>query len=157
LYNHGESDAPDYGSYRSSKGAYHVPKECKKLVVEKVAALAEVGVDQIESFAMSVYEPGQHYLYHYDQDNLYSSHGRFCTVLVYLNEECEGGRTLFPRLRLAVKPRTGRAVVFNYGERFDSYNCLHGGEQVTRGTKYVLNVFIHRAVAGLPYSIYGYK
>ena len=57
------------------------------------------------------------------------------TFMVYLSDVEEGGETNFYRaggaLALAVRPRRGRALVFDH-------RCLHEGAAVRRGCKYVL-------------------
>ncbi len=57
------------------------------------------------------------------------------TFLVYLNGDFEGGHTRFDLASLpepvSVKPRAGLALAFAHG-------CLHEGEVVTSGVKYVL-------------------
>lgn len=58
------------------------------------------------------------------------------TVLVYLNDDVDGGETRFPDDNFGVSPRVGRVCVFPHDVR-------HEGVVVTRGTKYALrtNVF----------------
>jgi prolyl 4-hydroxylase len=53
------------------------------------------------------------------------------TVLVYLNDDIEGGATRFPDADVAIAPATGRACVF-------PHLLLHEGAVVARGTKYAL-------------------
>ncbi len=85
-----------------------------------------------ERFRYYRYGPGQRFAPHYD--------GRFTrneeehsklTFMVYLNDDFEGGETIFNRDNLSVKPRTGMALVFVHA-------ILHEGSSVTKGLKYVL-------------------
>lgn len=76
------------------------------------------------------YEPGQRFKMHKDgpwrEDGLTSE----WTLLIYLNENFEGGRTLF-RDGVTITPQTGSALLF-------IHRTWHEGEQVSMGIKYVL-------------------
>jgi predicted 2-oxoglutarate/Fe(II)-dependent dioxygenase YbiX len=80
------------------------------------------------------YDPGQMFAPHYDgcyeRDNGERSH---FTFMIYLNDDFEGGSTVFhgerPALRL--RPERGMALVFYHKQ-------LHEGAPVEKGRKYVL-------------------
>lgn len=76
------------------------------------------------------YEPGQHFKMHKDgpwrEDGLTSE----WTLLIYLNDNFEGGRTLF-RDGVTIVPQTGSALLF-------IHRTWHEGEQVSMGIKYAL-------------------
>lgn len=55
----------------------------------------------------------------------------FLTVMVYLNEDFEGGHTRFLRLGAEAIPRTGRVLLFQHA-------LLHEGAVVESGVKYAL-------------------
>jgi predicted 2-oxoglutarate/Fe(II)-dependent dioxygenase YbiX len=88
------------------------------------------------------YDPGQRFAPHYDgtyeRDNGERS---FFTFMIYLNEEMEGGETVFHRLpqgatpegsdTLRVKPKSGTALVFRH-------KLLHEGAPILKGRKYVM-------------------
>jgi len=75
------------------------------------------------------YPPGGHYVPHQDavSDLLY----RYFTIVCYLNDDFEGGRTWFPSLDYSTLPRTGMAIMFP--SRF--YHCA---QPVVRGEKFVI-------------------
>ena len=78
------------------------------------------------------YHPGQRFAPHFDgtfarSDDEYSR----LTLIVYLNDDCDGGETDFPELGRTVRPRTGSALLFQHA-------LLHEGCAVTRGVKYVV-------------------
>jgi len=75
------------------------------------------------------YSPGGHYRAHSDVGR--RTRNRYYTVLCYLNDDFEGGRTHFPDLNYAVAPHCGKAILFP--SRYQ-----HCGEQVTSGEKYLL-------------------
>jgi predicted 2-oxoglutarate/Fe(II)-dependent dioxygenase YbiX len=95
-----------------------------------------------DHFAVYRYDPGQRFKRHQD-GTVQTDRGeesRF-TVLVYLNDDCDGGETIFSDvdrsgsqikfLETPVKPRPGMALVFKH-------ELWHEGAPVTRGRKYVL-------------------
>ena len=95
-----------------------------------------------EQFAVYRYDPGQRFKRH--QDGVVTTEtgeeSRF-TVLIYLNNDCDGGETIFSDvdrtgsqirfIEASVKPRPGMALVFQH-------ELWHEGAAVTRGRKYVL-------------------
>lgn len=71
----------------------------------------------------------------YEQDSRrwYRSCDRDVSLLIYLNDDYQGGELLFNRLNYTYKPRTGDLVLFPSGNLF-----LHQSLPITRGTKYAL-------------------
>jgi prolyl 4-hydroxylase len=108
-----------------------------------------------ESLQIVNYQQGQSYSAHHDFVYPPVSHRlqptRFATLLFYLNDDFEGGRTVFPRAvnahhheGISIKPVRGTAVLF--------YNMLpdgnvddlsqHTGEAVVSGEKFIGNLWI---------------
>jgi prolyl 4-hydroxylase len=101
-----------------------------------------------ESLQVIRYKTGEEYTPHHDwvvasPDNRYQP-CRFATLLIYLNDDFEGGETIFPRAvnkhyqeGIKIQPQQGTAILF--------YNMLpdgnvddlsqHGSEKVTHGEK----------------------
>lgn len=78
------------------------------------------------------YQAGQHFGLHNDQFYFGPNETRsFLTLMVYLNDDFEGGETEFPEQNQLITPRTGTALLFQH-------MVLHAGRRVVRGTKYVL-------------------
>jgi predicted 2-oxoglutarate/Fe(II)-dependent dioxygenase YbiX len=95
---------------------------------EKLEDNEAIGLN--EQFRFYRYEPGQRFKRHID--------GRFkrntfeesrITFMIYLNEDCEGGETIFDEV--TIKPKTGDALCF-------IHELKHEGSAVTSGIKYVL-------------------
>jgi 8-oxo-dGTP diphosphatase len=95
-----------------------------------------------EQFAVYRYTPGQRFKRHQD-GTVTTGQGdesRF-TVLIYLNDDCEGGETIFSDadrsgsrvkfIETAVKPQIGMALLFRH-------ELWHEGAEVQKGVKYVL-------------------
>lgn len=60
------------------------------------------------------------------------------TLLIYLNDDFEGGETDFPTQAERIEPQAGRAVLFRHGTQ-------HRGATVEHGTKYVLRTEVYYA------------
>jgi prolyl 4-hydroxylase len=110
----------------------------------------------------SIAEPLQ--LVHYNPDEKYDPHhdftmpglvhlqpSRFATLLLYLNDNMEGGETAFPIWRngvtsgpLMVKPERGKAVLFYSvlpDGNFDNLS-LHEARPVRKGEKFLTNLWV---------------
>lgn len=89
-----------------------------------------VGVN--ERFRCYRYEPGQRFAPHHDGAFRRSlAECSELTFMIYLNDGFAGGDTAFHGFDLAVRPRTGMALLFQH-------QLLHEGCAVTAGRKYVL-------------------
>ncbi len=78
------------------------------------------------------YHPGEYFALHHDGSYVKGPRERsLLTLMVYLNEDFEGGATAFPELQQTFVPRTGSALLFQH-------MLLHEGCKVTRGTKYAI-------------------
>lgn len=77
------------------------------------------------------YEPGERHGVHWDTEVEAEGGISRITLVVYLNDDFQGGATDFPELELTISPRTGRALLFQH-------RVLHEATEVTQGTKYVL-------------------
>jgi predicted 2-oxoglutarate/Fe(II)-dependent dioxygenase YbiX len=84
-----------------------------------------------ERFKIYRYCPGQNFAMHTDASFIRNDNERsFQTLIVYLNEEYEGGETEFFGLE-TVKPKTGMATLF-------LHHLMHEGLPVESGVKYAL-------------------
>ena len=77
------------------------------------------------------YEVGHHFGVHSDQSYARGETRSLLTLMVYLDEDFDGGATTFTELGETVVPRTGDALWFQHA-------VLHAGSMVTRGTKHVM-------------------
>jgi prolyl 4-hydroxylase len=84
-----------------------------------------------ERFRYYRYDVGEYFRWHHDGAFVRSRSERsLFTVMVYLNDDFEGGTTDFEG-DLRIAPRRGMALLFEHHKR-------HQGAAVTRGRKYVL-------------------
>lgn len=78
------------------------------------------------------YRVGEYFAPHGDQSYPGGPGERsLLTLMIYLNDDFEGGQTAFLDLGKVIEPRRGRALLFQH-------MVLHEGRAVTRGVKYVL-------------------
>lgn len=128
-----------------------------KPLYERVSREFNIPFENAEDLQVVRYEPGQFYKAHHDAccDNVdkcqsFTKTGgqRQLTVLVYLNDDFEGGYTDFPNLGFKAKADPGDAIVF-YPLAKDSNRChplaLHGGLPVTRGEKWIANLWFRQS------------
>ncbi|MGI8734177.1 MAG: prolyl hydroxylase family protein [Pyrinomonadaceae bacterium] len=100
-----------------------------KLVKPLVEQLWKLDLSSCSGTQLLKYEAAGHYRPH--RDTGVDLEQRYFSVVCYLNDDFEGGRTLFPTLDYAVTPDAGRAVLF-------PSTYLHGSEPVIDGRKFVL-------------------
>jgi hypothetical protein len=77
------------------------------------------------------YEVGHHFGLHTDQSYPRDDARSLLTLLVYLDDDFEGGETEFPEQGRTIVPRAGAALWFQHA-------LLHAGKAVVRGVKHVL-------------------
>jgi hypothetical protein len=117
-------------------------------VLERIAKLSGLPLNGMEPTAVLNYAVGQEFPSHYDflepeapsfASEIARTGQRLATVLIYLNEDFEGGETYFPRLDFRFKGRKGDALLYhNIGpDGLPDRRTLHAGQPPTRGEKWV--------------------
>lgn len=130
-------DAVSFAKVLFDRIASHVPKQLKlgarydrRFGDIPQPSVAACGVN--ERLRCYRYEPGQRFGPHYDGAFVRSKDERsYLTLLIYLNEGYQGGRTRFLELDREIEPRVGRALFFQHA-------ILHEGAVVEEGVKYAL-------------------
>lgn len=117
------------------------------VVESKVAALLGADPARFESLQVIRYREGQEYKAHYDphfktspsDTDLLREH----TVVMYLNDDFDGGCTSFPFLKRDVHPVAGSALVFTSmtGGKIIR-ESKHQGKPPTRGTKWAATIWV---------------
>tara|TARA_B110000977_G_scaffold18197_1_gene21946 strand:+ start:1648 stop:2916 length:1269 start_codon:yes stop_codon:yes gene_type:complete len=114
---------------------------------DKAAKELNLNFNRGETLQGQKYEPGQYFRPHLDWfqgDSFYNhclhSGNRTHTLMIYLNDEFEGGGTDFPNLGITVKPEKGKAVWWrNLDDNMQGIqDVMHEGQDVTSGTKYIV-------------------
>ena len=88
-----------------------------------------------ESFNVLKYQTGQEYKAHYDGG---TATKRAISLILYLNDDYEGGHLEFTHQNLTIKPKPGMLVVFP-----SNYPYAHIAHPVTNGTKYAVVNWVH--------------
>jgi predicted 2-oxoglutarate/Fe(II)-dependent dioxygenase YbiX len=107
-------------------------KRAEPFCVKKLGFWDAIGLN--EMFRVYKYEVGQKFKMHMDGSYVRNNEEQsFYTLMIYLNEDFEGGSTLFRQHE--VKPKTGAALIFLHKLR-------HEGQELKSGVKYVLRTDI---------------
>lgn len=132
-----------------------------RAVEERAARVCGVDVSHIEALQIVRYHPGQKYDAHHDYFHYPLDNQRYVTLLVYLNDDFEGGATRFVHssVNKAVQPKTGTAAFWynsvpTTGVSGNSVKCLteseHQGTPPTSGIKYAVNIWVrHKPFRGV--------
>ena len=126
-------------------------------VGEAAARLTRMPLHHQEMLQVAMYERGGKFAEHYDACDAEpevcerfnrGSSNRLATLLIYLNDDYEGGETVFTRLEpnLHVKPKTGKAILFYDTTPDDDQiikESMHRGSEVTSGEKWICTKWVH--------------
>lgn len=154
------SDVYDTAS-RKSEQAW-IKDEADPLVAsisQKVSKISQIPIENQEDMQVVSYNPGGFFTPHYDAcdgntgycERMDGRAGpRLWTYLIYLNDNFEGGETVFPELKVSVKPKKGKCVVFQSTlpepDGRIILEALHGGNPVISGNKWICNKWIRNGV-----------
>ncbi len=138
-------------AHRSSEGMFFRPEETPFVarLERRVAELMNCPLRNGEGFQLLQYHPGAGSAPHYDfltpgtaanDASLARSGQRVSTLVIYLNDVDRGGETVFPEIGLAVTPRQGHAVHFEYANSRGEVDLksVHAAAPVEAGEKWVL-------------------
>jgi tetratricopeptide (TPR) repeat protein len=127
------------------------------IVQERLAAAAGVPSRSLEAASVLNYRVGEQSRPHFDfidpkarsfASEMQQLGQRIATVLVYLNDDYDGGETAFPELGIAHRGRKGDALLFfsvrDTGE--PDRRTVHAGRPPTEGEKWVVSQFIRSRV-----------
>jgi prolyl 4-hydroxylase len=114
----------------------------------RIAAVMHWPVENGEGLQILNYRVGGEYKPHFDYfppelpgsaAHIANGGQRVSTLIVYLNNVESGGETFFPSLGLAISPKKGSAVYFEYVNQAGEVNprTVHGGAPVTSGEKWI--------------------
>jgi prolyl 4-hydroxylase len=109
----------------------------------RIAVASGTGVDQGEPLQVLRYRPGQEYKPHFDAIPGFENQ-RILTILVWLNEDYDGGETLFMTSGRKLRGRTGDALLFRNADASGRRDpaTAHAGQPVTRGEKLIASRWI---------------
>jgi len=124
-----------------------------KKIISRVCKIDGNNTDQCEDIQIVKYEPNGYYKQHHDSccddtkdcQEFIKDGQRISTMVIYLNDEFEGGATQFPNLNKDFKPKKYSGILFypmNKKRDKCHNNSLHAGMPITSGQKYIANVWI---------------
>ena len=118
---------------------------------QRIAAASGTAAAQGEPLQVLRYRPGGEYKPHFDAIPGFANQ-RIFTMIVWLNEDYEGGETLFMKTGLKVKGRTGDALLFRNALADGSRDpdAAHAGLPVTRGEKWIASRWIRARPFEMP-------
>jgi len=149
------SDGSEVNAARTSDGMFFErgENELIKRVEARLSALLSWPVDHGEGLQVLRYRPGAEYLPHYDYFEpghastpsiLKRGGQRVASLVIYLSDVERGGETVFPEIGLAVTPRQGHAVHFEYANSHGDVDLksVHAAAPVEAGEKWVLTKWV---------------
>lgn len=115
----------------------------KVAVSQHLNPFFNVEIQNSEQPQILVYHPGGHYKPHIDGEALFNDGSgqlrwkrnveRDISMVIYLNDNFEGGEIVFPHQAISIKPRKGMMVAFP-----STHHFLHGVNPVTNGVRYAI-------------------
>lgn len=127
-------------------------------IVQRVCSITNLPFENAEDMQVVKYEVNGYYNEHHD--SCCDSHPncidfekrggqRVVTLIIYLSDDFEGGSTRFPNLNKEYRPKKWDGLLFyplqrdgKHGEKKAHPLALHAGMPVTKGQKYIANVWI---------------
>lgn len=115
--------------------ARKINNQCYELVTSAVQSYKGIfGITQdikdAETYGLLRYSTGEKYDQHYDGG---TESARSISVVIYLNDDYEGGEIEFPNFSVKIKPKAGTLILFP-----SNYAYSHIAHPVTSGTKYAI-------------------
>jgi hypothetical protein len=125
------------------------------LLSDRIAAVSGYFLEEFEPATVLHYSVGQEFLPHFDYFDpavpayaaeMKANGQRRTTLLLYLNDEFEGGETDFPRLGFRYKGRKGDALLFQnvLPTGVPDPRTLHAGLAPARGQKWLYSQWLRR-------------
>jgi len=152
------SDGDSYEFSRTSSTCYFNNDDpILNEIDSKISSELDIDSKFGEPIQGQLYNIGQEFHDHTDffQPQTYDiycseSGNRTWTMMVYLNEVQEGGSTDFPLKGISIKPKTGKAVMWNnlLDDGRPDESMLHAGRPIIKGNKYIITKWFRE----LPYT-----
>lgn len=130
-------------------------------IAKRVCSMVDLPFENAEDMQVVRYDVDGYYNEHHDSccddhPNCveFESRGgqRMVTMIIYLNDDFEGGGTIFPHLKREYRPETNKGLLFypmqrdgEHGKKKAHPKALHAGLPVTRGQKCIANIWIRES------------
>ena len=114
-------------------------------MANKSALLTKYSRKYQEKLQVVCYEPGGKFDAHYDNDYNSNVATRCATLLVYLNDDYNGGETEFVKMGVTIKPKKGKGILFwSLDEKTQMIDAsMHRGNTVENGNKWICTKWTH--------------
>jgi hypothetical protein len=114
-------------------------------VVQRCLKNTDRPIVNCERLQVLKYKPGGFYQPHQDL-NRQDINPRMYTFILALNDDYEGGETVFPNLGKTYKLKAGDALFFDTLDNYEleTSKALHGGQPVKSGEKWICNLWIRK-------------
>jgi len=123
------------------------------LIQQKMSAACGIPMTQMEGTAILNYQPGEEISDHFDfvdpampnyEQEIRDNGQRIITFLVYLNDDYEGGETVFTELDISYKGSTGDGLYFvnALADGSSDLRSKHAGKPTHSGEKWIISQFI---------------
>lgn len=121
-----------------------------KPIVNYISKITNLPISHQEDLNILKYSPGGKYDLHYDcihpDESEKDENPRLYSIILYLNDNFTGGRTIFPKIEKNINPEQGKLLIW---ENIDSYgnfiqDAFHAGEPVKSGIKWVLVCWVRK-------------
>jgi len=115
-------------------------------VIKRVITRCVDDTSVCERLQVVRYTPGGFYKPHQDA-NIEHSNRRKHTFIFALNDEYEGGETIFPNLNMSFKLKKGDVLQFDTLDSWGRipYKAIHSGAPVSNGEKWIANLWVHQS------------
>jgi hypothetical protein len=120
-------------------------------ITTKIQAIAQTltgfPLEHMEYTEVIKYNQGQMFDFHYDAEptnKQIPSWSRVATIMVYLNDNFDGGETEFKEINARIRPEQGKVVLFwSVVDGTLIPESLHRGCLISKGTKWLANQWVH--------------
>lgn len=114
-------------------------------IVQRCLKNTDRPIINCERLQVLKYKPGGFYQPHQDL-NRQDINPRMYTFILALNDDYEGGETVFPNLGKTYKLKAGDALFFDTLDNYEmeTSKALHGGNPVKSGEKWICNLWVRK-------------
>jgi hypothetical protein len=97
-----------------------------------------------EDLVVVKYNTGGKFNAHYDASDTYNGQ-RYTTLIIYLNDDFEGGETVFTKIDKTIKPKKGNGILFYNTDVSGKIlvDSLHKGNPIIAGEKWICTKWSH--------------
>lgn len=138
----------NYTYYDVTNHFDYVRREAFDIAKDFFWFLPDFSINNLEMAQIQKYGIGEEYRHHHDyftcHDYIFLN-DRVASIIVYLNDDFEGGETDFPKINLKIKPKAGMALYFDYkySNELNDYT-LHAGLPILKGEKWIMTIWVRK-------------